>query len=106
MFQLSSLCHISIKVEEYKLQNALKQCDNCQTFGHVWANCKHPHPCLWCGGGHLHRDSGEGERIFNTGMTEGDAAHSANYCGCRHAKEKMWKKKSQETSKNTTGRVF
>jgi hypothetical protein len=50
IFQLPSLCHIAIKVEAYRSQNALTQCHNCQQFGHVWANCKQPPRCLWCGG--------------------------------------------------------
>jgi hypothetical protein len=50
------LCHISIKVEEYNSQNTLPQRYNCQKFGHAWANCKQPPRCLWCGGGHLHKD--------------------------------------------------
>jgi hypothetical protein len=50
MFKLTSLCHISIKVEAYKTTNVLTQCYNCQQFGHVWANCKQPPRCLWCGG--------------------------------------------------------
>jgi hypothetical protein len=69
LFKLSSLCHISVKVESYKSQNALTQCYNCQKFGHVWANCKQPPLCLWCGGGHLHRDCPE-ENMFNTGMLQ------------------------------------
>jgi hypothetical protein len=38
IFKLSSLCHISIKVEAYKSKNTLTQCYNCQQFGHVRAN--------------------------------------------------------------------
>jgi hypothetical protein len=37
IFRLSSLCHIAIRVEAYKAQNALTQCHNCQQFGLVWA---------------------------------------------------------------------
>jgi hypothetical protein len=38
-------------------------------------------------------------------LTEGEAAHPANYHSCRHAKEEM-QKKSQGTPKNITERVF
>jgi hypothetical protein len=54
--QLNSSNHITIKVESYRAQTGLTQCYNCQNFGHVWANCKQPPRCLWCGGGHLHRE--------------------------------------------------
>jgi hypothetical protein len=37
---------------------------------------------------------------------EGEKPHPANYRGCRHAKEEMQKKKSQRTSRTTTGKVF
>jgi hypothetical protein len=31
-----------IKVEAYRTQAGLMQCNNCQKFGHVWANCRQP----------------------------------------------------------------
>jgi hypothetical protein len=34
-------------------------CYNCQQSGHVWANCKQPPHCLWCGGSHLHKECPE-----------------------------------------------
>jgi hypothetical protein len=46
IFKLNSLKHTIIKVELYRAQTDLKQCCNCQNFGHVWANCKHPPRCL------------------------------------------------------------
>jgi hypothetical protein len=51
IFKLSSLCQNCIKVEAYKSHSSLTQCFNCQQFGHVWANCKQPPRCMWCGGG-------------------------------------------------------
>jgi hypothetical protein len=78
---------------EYKSQNALTQCYNCQKFGHIWANCKQPPRCLWCGGGHLHKDCPEEGNTASTPtccncqLAEGKTAHPANYQGCRHAKE-------------------
>jgi hypothetical protein len=95
-FKLSSLCHISSKVESYKYQNALTQCYNCQKFGHVWANCKQPLCCLWFGGGYLHGDC---PACCNCQLAEGERAHPANYRSCRHAKEEMRKKKPQGTPK-------
>jgi hypothetical protein len=59
IFKLSSLCHISITVEPYRAQTGLTQCHNCQQFGHVWANCRQPPRCMWCGGGHLHKECKE-----------------------------------------------
>jgi hypothetical protein len=61
IFKLANLYNIIIKVEAYRTQNGLTQCHNCQQFGHVWANCKQPPRCLWCGRGHLHKDCPEKE---------------------------------------------
>jgi hypothetical protein len=40
ILRLTNLCHIDIRVEVYRAQNALTQCYNCQDFGHVWSNCR------------------------------------------------------------------
>jgi hypothetical protein len=112
IFKLSSLCHICIKVEAYKSQTILTQCFNCQKFGHVWANCKQPPRCFWCGGGHLHKDCLEKGNASSTPaccncqLVDGEKAHPDNYRGCKHAKEEMRKKKPQGTPKTTSGRVF
>jgi hypothetical protein len=42
IFNLQSLCHISIRVQAYRAQSGLTQCHNCQQFGHVWAYCRQP----------------------------------------------------------------
>jgi hypothetical protein len=87
IFRLPSLCHIAIKVEAYKTQSALMQCHNCQQFGHVWANCKQPPHCLWCRGGHLHKECPEKENAASTPaccnckLLEGEKPHHANYQG-------------------------
>jgi hypothetical protein len=66
IFQLPSLCHIAIRLEAYRPQSALTQCHNCQQFGHVWANCKQPPRCMWCGGGHLHKECPEKENTVHS----------------------------------------
>jgi hypothetical protein len=111
-FRLPNLCHIAIRVEAYRAQSSLTQCHNCQQFGHVWANCKQPPRCLWCGGGHLHKECPEKGNTASTPaccncrLAEGEKPHPANYRGCRHAKEELQKKKTQKSPQNTTGRVF
>jgi hypothetical protein len=78
----------------------------------VWANCKQPPLCLWCGSGHLHKDCPEKGNASTTPaccncqLAEGEKAHPANYRGCKHAKEEMRKRKPQTTPKPTTVRVF
>jgi hypothetical protein len=66
ILKLPSLCHIYIKVEVYRSQNALTQSYNCQKFGHVWANRKQSPHCLWCGDSHLHRDCPERQNESST----------------------------------------
>jgi hypothetical protein len=112
IFQLKSLCYIAIKVEAYKAQTGLMQCYNCQKFGHVWANCRQPPRCLWCGGGHLHKECPEKSNIESTPaccnckLVDGEKPHPSNYRGCSHAKDEMRKRRSQKTSKTITGKVF
>jgi hypothetical protein len=112
IFQLQSLCHIAVRVEANSDQNGLTQCHNCQQFGHVWANCKQPTRCLWCGGGHLYKEYTEKgnttstQKCLNCRLAEGDNPHPVNYGGCRHAKEEMQNKKSQRTPRTATGRFF
>jgi hypothetical protein len=105
IFHLPSLCHIAIRVEAYRFQSALTQCHNCQKFGHVWANCKQPPRCLWCGGGHLHKECPEKDNnastpaCCNCKLLEGENPHPTNYRGCRHAKEELLKKNLREVPK-------
>jgi hypothetical protein len=111
IFNLNSLCHISIGVEAYRAQSGLTQCHNCQQFGHVWANCRQPPRCMWCGGGHWHKECPKENASStpvhcNCQLVEGEKSHSANYRGCRHAKEELQKKKLQRTTKPTNGRAF
>jgi hypothetical protein len=112
VFKLINLCHIAIRVEAYKAQNGLTQCYNCHQFGHVWANCKQPSRCLWCGGGHLHKEcpekgnSSSSPACCNCRLAEGEKPHPSNYRGCRDAKEEMQRRQSQRTPKTPAGRVF
>jgi hypothetical protein len=55
IFKLNSLNHI-IKVELCRVHTGLTQRYNCQKFGYIWANCKQPPRCLWCGGGYLYTE--------------------------------------------------
>jgi hypothetical protein len=111
-FKLTGLCHIAVKVEAYRNQNGLTQCYNCQKFGHVWSNCSQPPRCMWCGGGHLHKDFPEKENISSTPsccyckLADGEKPHPSNYRGCSLAEEEIRRRKSQREPKNTTGMVF
>jgi hypothetical protein len=92
ILKLNSLNHIIIKVEPYRAQTGLTQSYNCQNYGHIWANCKQPPRCSWCGGGHVHRECPEKTNTESTPrccsctLLEGENPHPATYQGCSHAK--------------------
>jgi hypothetical protein len=111
IYKLTNLNHIFIQVEAYRARTGLTQCYNCQQFGHVWANCKQPPRCLWCGGGQRHNECPEKENqnssphCCNCKLAEGERPHPANYRGCKLAKDEMLRRRTPQTeSKNTTGR--
>jgi len=113
IFKLNKICNIIIKVEAYRAQSGLTQCYNCQQFGHVWANCRQPPRCLWCGRGHLHKECPEKQkedsspRCCNCTLKDGEQPHPSSYRGCSHAKEEISRRRSQNSSnKGQTGRLF
>jgi hypothetical protein len=59
IFKLNSLNDILIKGQLYRGQTGPTQCYNCQNFDQIWANCKQPPRCLWCGGVQLRKESPE-----------------------------------------------
>jgi hypothetical protein len=100
-----------MKVESYRAQTDLTQFCNCQKFGHVWANCKQPPRCLWCGGGYPHREYPE---KTNAGSTPsccnctlvGEKPHRASYRGCSHSKRKLKRRRAQRNPMGPSGRGF
>jgi PAX-interacting protein 1 len=53
IFQLKSLLHTKIKIEEpFKRRNII-QCMICQEYGHSKRYCAHPARCVRCAGNHL-----------------------------------------------------
>jgi hypothetical protein len=112
IFQIASLSHVMIKVETYRARTGLTQCYNCQQFGHIWANCKQPPKCVWCGGGHTHKDCPEKDNkqskpaCCNCKLTDGEKPHPSNYRGCKLAKEEMQKRTQKPQAKEQTGMVF
>jgi hypothetical protein len=111
IFKLNILNHI-IKVVSYRTQTGLRQCHNCQNFGHIGANCKQPSRCLWCGGGHLHRECSEMTNTESTSiccnctLVDGEKPHPASYRGCSHAKGELQRRRAQRAPKGPSGRTF
>jgi hypothetical protein len=91
----------------------LTQCYNCQQFGHLWAHFKQPPRCVWCGGGHLHRDCpGKENRestpaCCNCKLAEGEKPHTPNHRGRKLAGEEPQNRKTQkQQTKESAGRIF
>lgn len=49
IFQLSSLLHTKIKIEEPYKPKSISQCNNCQEYGHTKTYCGYPARCVRCG---------------------------------------------------------
>jgi hypothetical protein len=97
IFKLTTLCNIVIKAPAYTSQNGLTQCHNRQRFCHIWVHCRRPPRCLWCGGGHRHRECPEKQKsecvptCCNCDLQEGESPHPESYKGCSHAEQKISK---------------
>jgi hypothetical protein len=98
-----------IKVELYRAQTGLTQCYNCQNFGYIWANCKQLIRCLWCGGGHLNKESPEKTHTESTPSccsympVEREKPCPASYRVCSHAKGELQREEHKEFPRNPLG---
>jgi hypothetical protein len=108
-YSAESLNLIIIKVESYRAQTGLTQRYNCQNVGHVWTNCKQRPRCLWCGGGHMHRECPEKTntestlRCCNCTLIERENPHTASYRGCSHAKGELQRRRANELPRDPLG---
>jgi hypothetical protein len=71
-------------------------------------NCKQSPRCMWCGGGHLHKECpGHGNTTAiltccNCKVVCGERLQTCKCRGCRHVKAEMRKRKSQRAPETTT----
>jgi hypothetical protein len=107
MFKLTSLCYISIKVQHYKSRTWLTQSQNCQQFGHVWANCKSTPPPTAATTGNARKRARKIQHRFAAIVIKQmeKKPHPTNYGGCSHAKKEIRGKKIPRAPKTITGRV-
>lgn len=98
IYQLSSLLHTKIKVEEPYKPKLISQCQNCQDYGHTRAYCGYSARCVRCS---AHHPSSECTKSPNTpakcALCSGD--HPANYRGCSVYKE-LQRRKTPTTKSN------
>lgn len=82
IFQLKSLLHTKISVEEPHKRRELIQCTNCQDYGHSKSYCAHPPKCVRCVGHHLTSTCTQPKDQPPTCSLCG-GNHTANYRGCK-----------------------
>jgi len=86
IFEINSLLHTKIKIEEPYKRHELIQCQNCQEYGHSKTYCAHPPRCVRCATQHPSSTcSKPRESPAKCVLCKGD--HPANYKGCQVHKE-------------------
>jgi len=56
VLQLRKLCHCIVKWEKYRNSRPIRQCYNCQSFGHSSTFCGRPPKCVKCDQQHATKD--------------------------------------------------
>lgn len=81
IFELSSLFHTKIKIEEPYKSKVISQCLNCQEYGHTRAYCGYHPRCVRCGAGHQTSNC-PNPRNSPPKCALCSENHPANYKGC------------------------
>ena len=81
VFRLRKLCHCIIRWEKFQNSRPIRQCFNCQSFGHSSNFCGRSPKCVKCDQQHASKDCtkpvGSLPKWVNCG-----GEHPANYTGC------------------------
>lgn len=86
IFDLTSILHTKIKVEEPHKRRELVQCQNCQDYGHTRAYCNYSPRCVRCGKNHVSSSCDKPTDVPPTcALCQG--SHPANYRGCQVHKQ-------------------
>ena len=56
IYELKSVCYLSVTVESLKKSTVIGQCHRCQLFGHTSSNCRSNPRCVKCGDNHYTHD--------------------------------------------------
>lgn len=97
IYDLSSLLHTKIKVEEPYKPKTISQCINCQEYGHTKAYCGYPPRCVRCGANHMSSNCSK-PRDQPPKCALCSSSHPANYKGCSVYREIQQRKKSTHKS--------
>lgn len=81
IFDITTLLHSVIKVEEPRRKRHIVQCIRCQAFGHTKAYCNYAVRCVRCGGTHESSQCVK-PKEQDPKCANCDGKHPANYRGC------------------------
>jgi hypothetical protein len=81
IFDLKTICFLTINVEKPRKSGLATQCHNCQWFHHTQRNCRVPPKCVKCGKDHASRDCQKTRESPATCANCGQS-HTASYRGC------------------------
>ncbi|KAL4104538.1 hypothetical protein QTP88_019833 [Uroleucon formosanum] len=86
VFDITSILHTKIKIEEPHIQRHIPQCIKCLSYGHTKSYCSHLPRCVKCGGDHFTASCTKSrESPAICALCNGN--HPANYKGCIIYKE-------------------
>jgi hypothetical protein len=101
IFDLKTICFLTINVEKPRKSGLATQCHNCQWFHHTQRNCRVPPKCVKCGKDHASRDCQKTRESPATCANCGQS-HTASYRGCaKFPGMKTHSQKSQSQARPT-----
>ena len=83
------MCNVTgvvYKVEEFRQPVSVRQCFNCQSFGHSAKNCRSKPKCVFCGESHSHKGCPKKE-AKQPKCANCSGPHVASYKGCPEYKK-------------------
>ena len=87
------MCNVTgivYKVEEFRQPVSVRQCFNCQCFGHSAQNCKSKQKCVICGENHSHKGCPKKE-AKQPKCANCPGPHVASYKGCPEYKKQAFR---------------
>ena len=87
------MCNVTgivYKVEEFRQPVSVRQCFNCQCFGHSAQNCKSKQKCVICGENHSHKGCPKKE-VKQPKCANCSGPHVASYKGCPEYKKQAFR---------------
>ena len=89
-YLMCNVTGIVYKVEEFRQPVSVRQCFNCQCFGHSAQNCKSKQKCVICGENHSHKGSPKKE-AKQPKCANCSGPHVASYKGCSEYKKQAFR---------------